>query len=322
MITYEQKLAHITNMVVNEFSEILTPIEGWIFIKLFWIENRKLKIRGTVEEIQAMLGAYNVDNEMVMKTLRVLKECGLISAKKSEDGVIVANTNLVNKPDLNQKLTIVDSLLSKQLIDAGYYGVIKNALLARNDKKKEKQLAPEVEIKTTKSVDVDFDKAKIVRKVNPDSAPELVKFYYRLMHDVFGGKYESPNLLKEAHQLKLEMQRHGDSAEDTRKFFAFILNGANEKGAFDRVSSMSLYSRLRPTAYQKLIVEKNSKYDKFLQYEEVKKSEDDIMTSVGEIYQICVKNGSLPDTIRTELLSAFDSEIVDEFLKGMGDDKK
>ena len=322
MITYEQKLSHTTNVVFSEFSELLGYLGCLVSLKLFWIENRKLKIRGTMPELIAMLdldGTVNEDG--LLRILRTIKECGLINAKKNEEGLVVISTNLVNKPDLEQKLAILENILAKGLATPPEGDIIRNSIISKNEKRKIREALPEPDVSKPKtSTDVDFDKPKAPRKVNPDSAPELVKFYYRLMHDVFGGRYESPNFLKEAHQLKLEMQKHGDSAEDTRKFFALILNGAKEKDAFDKVSSLSLYSRLRPAAYQKIIVEKNSKYDKFMKYEEVQKSDDDIMTSIGEIYELCVKNGTAMSEIKAQLVDAFTPELVDEFFKGLTND--
>jgi hypothetical protein len=323
MITYEQKLAHMTDVVMSSFSEILEPVGVYAALRLFWLENRKLKLRGTIEQFIEMLNIGQFDgitNESALMLLRTIKECGLINAKKSDDGMIVVSTNMVNKPDFEQKMAILESLNTKGLLTAGQYGEVKQELIANNEKRKIKEETVESVQETKTSNDIDFSKPKPPRKVNPDSAPELVKFYYRLMHDVFGGKYESPNFLKEAHQLKLEMQKHGDSAEDTRKFFAFILNGAKEKGAFDKVSSLSLYSRLRPTAYQKIIVEKNAKYDKFIKYEDVKKSDDDIMTSMKEIYDLYVKSGTQRDDIKIQLIDAFTPELVEEFFKGLPND--
>jgi hypothetical protein len=317
MITYEQKLSHMADVIFNDFSELLEPLGSYTFLRLLWIENRKLKIRGTLTEIRAMLEFTDIlnDNQM-LSILRTIKECGLISAKKSEDGIVSIGVNTVNRLDFQKKMDILDALATKELVTPAQYEDIKQELIAKNDKRKVKEASPAPE-PAKGSNDVDFSKPKAPRKVNPDSAPELVKFYYKLMHDVFGGKYESPNLLKEAHQLKLEMEKHGDSAENTRKFFAFILNGAKEKNMFDKVSSLSLYSRLRPTAYQRIIVEKNEKYDKFVKYEDVPKSDDDIMTSMREIYDMCVKNGTPKELVRTELEGAFTPELVEEFFKGL-----
>ena len=321
MITYEQKLSHMADVIFSGFPELLEPLGSYVYLRLLWLENRKLKIRGTIEQLMEMLNIdqyENISNENTLCILRTLKECGLINAKKSDDGTIVVSVNTVNKPDFNQKMAILESLVAKELVSAGQYGEIKTELLTNNEKRKVKDA--EAPSAPSPSNDVDFSKPKPPRKVNPDSAPELVNFYYRLMHEVFGGKYESPNLLKEAHQLKLEMEKHGDSAEDTRKFFALILNGAKEKNAFDKVSSMSLYSRLRPAAYQKIVVEKNVKYDKFMKYEDVKQSDDDIMTSIKEIYDLCAKNGTQKDEIKAQLVDAFTPELVEEFFKGRPND--
>lgn len=312
------------DVVFSEFTELLDTRGSYIFLKLFWLENRKLKIRGTSEEIISMLDLVDfIDEADLLNILRTIKECGLISAKKGEGGVIAVSINIVNKPDFAQKMSILDSLLTKQLVDQKKYEDIKRDIILRHEKKKTKEASiPTEQEKPKTSSDVDFEKPKPPRKVNPDSAPELVKFYYRLMHDIFGGQYESPNLLKEAHQLKLEMQKHNDSAEDTRKFFAFILNGAKEKDMFDKVSSMSLYSRLRPTAYQRIIVEKNVKYDKFMKYEDIKKSDEDLMVSMKEIYDLCVKNGTDPQDAKIQLAETFTPELAEEFFKGVLNDKK
>ena len=320
MITYEKKLAHMMDVVFGEYSELMDPYAMYVFFRLLWTENRKLKIRGTLEELLKML-ELDCEEKYLLEALRVIKECGLINAQKSETGVIVISVNTINKPDFEQKMTILKNMQAKEINPTADYKRIQQRLIEKNEKRKTREASIEVSSEEKKpSNDIDFSKPKAPRKVNPDSAPELVKFYYKLMHEIFGGKYESPNLLKEAHLLKLEMEKHGDSAEDTRKFFAFILNGAKEKGMFDKVSSLSLYSRLRPTAYQRIIVEKNNKYDKFMKYEEVKKTDDDIMTSIREIYDMSIKNGTSVEEIKTQLVEAFSAELVDEFFKGMNND--
>jgi hypothetical protein len=149
------------------------------------------------------------------------------------------------------------------------------------------------------------------------SMPSLVFYYYKVLSQVFGGNYSSYNIVVEASALKKIMKRTGDTPEQTKKMFEYIIKKAAQFNKFSEVASMRFYGNQRNSAHRALFggIPVNSPIAKPVVF-----SEDERLGKIKSLYKYYVeKQGLGSEDAIGKIREAYSGEILDKFLEGLNE---
>jgi hypothetical protein len=275
----------------SSYSIIMSSKLMGFYYRLMWLESHSGLSDFTLENI--LSDNTGMDENEIINSLKILKILDLIKTPRKLNKNIIKTIQPIklNKELIEKK---VDKLKEKGIIVD--VEVIKNKI---NEKFKDG-------IEFLKPEEFDFNKPS--KKINKDSYPELVRYYYKKLSEIFNGEYFCNNVIKEARNLKVLTMKTGDSPDETRKYINFILETAKSRNEFEKVVSMGLYPYQRNKAYDAIKV--NGIGDnKFAKNKNV--NDDDLLKNIKEVYDVYKQRNMKEEEIKTKLMEAFEKNLVE-----------
>lgn len=237
-------------------------------------------------------------------SLNHLSVCDLIERKKRNDSISFMYPKQLSKEDMM-------GLLDKCLVTRQVSEENKPAVLEYINMEEEKR----VRAHHFSAVAKPFTFEGEVRESK--SAPALVQHYYKTLNQIFGGNYSSYNVIREASALKKVMARTGDTPEQTKKMFEWIIKRAAQHNKFAEVSSMKFYGNQRNNAHRALFsgIPVNSPLAKPVIF-----SEDEKFGKIRSLYKYYVEDQGLGSNEAIEKIKeAYSGESLDKFLEGLNE---
>lgn len=305
----ETKVGAAWAVLYTDYANLIGHDAIGLYYHLIWLHERGLTRNITFDYIKSKLRASDEQLKLMLKKLAIfelVKRVGVEVDGVKDFEFVVKNPGYLGKAD---KIEFVNTMFAKNVIDEAEK---ESALQYINETSKEEHNDGDNVIVDEVAKDKDFNIR--TKQAGEDTFVGLVRFYYKHLGETFGGRYRSHNEQTEAAILKNVMAPNGDTADQTREMFQWIINKAKKHNKFESVSTMSWYADQRKNAYYHLYV-KGTGDKKFEETVDNTPESSKIMKNIKGVYDIYVaENMSHEDIVNTVLLKNFDENAVNEFL--------
>ena len=318
-MTSEQKATNIVNILSRDF----TPLIGLDGLGLYVFLTRLDATNLGKFKVEYLADNLNISEDEVICLLNKLRICNLIEYKISKNGEKY-NYLLPDFKSISQaeRLHCIDIMEEETWITSEQKKEIEMIINVQYIPKKsdaDKDGVAVIKKTRTKKAMYDVDLKKYIENRNPDSFPALVDNYYKILGKYFGSYYKSHNSVQEAKLLKDSMRDNNDNPEKVRQMFEHIISDAFSKGKIEYVSNIGRYIKLRPIAYYKIFVQKNSS-PKFAGPGKIDENLDVDIKYIKEMYDYFKENNYKKDIIIKDILiPQYGEKSVNKFLLTIGE---
>jgi predicted transcriptional regulator len=313
----ETKVGNAWPVLYTDYANLIGHDAIGFYYHLIWLHSRGLARNITFDYIKSKL---RIDDAYLIKTLKKLAIFDLVKRTGVENNGVkdfefeAKNPSYLSKV---QKIEMVNKMFAKNIIDEAEK---ESALKYISETSKDEHNDGQNSIIEEFAKEKDFSNGS--RQVGEDTFVGLVRFYYKYLGEVFGGKYKSHKEETDAAVLRNIMTPNGDTAEMTREFFKWIIDRAKKHNKFESVSSMSWYADQRKHAYYHLNIKQTG--DKKFEETVVDNTPevDKIMKNIKGVYSVYVsENMPHEEIVANILLKNFDEKAVEQFLETLDDSK-
>lgn len=301
-------------MVVNILSRDYVNLIGLDGIGLYVFLLRN-EITGTLGKFQISKLAvlFNLDSTIVVKMIKKLEKVKLLSYKNISDDQYSYKTLSISSLATESKAHYMDILFEEGLISDEEKKFIKYTIEAKHTHGISNELGEDNAFSNQTKVVRNVNLETKERKKNPDSAPELVKYYYKLLSQYFNLNCYSHNLVKEAKLIKNDMRTYNDSPDTIRKIFEQMVSEAKSKNQFEFVAHLGFYPKKRLNAYFNVI--NPSTKPKFITEARLDETKPINPEHIQEMFDYFKNKNIENDIIIKEILTAeFGLDAVQQFL--------
>jgi predicted transcriptional regulator len=306
----EQKSMMIVNILSRDYVNLI-GLEG-VGLYVFLMRNEITGNLG-VFEISRLAESLNLKEEFIVKILKKLNQVGVLEYKKKSGEKYSYKTLNISSLNSENKEHYLDRLFNENLVTAEERKSIQETINIKHTHGITNALGEDTVFnnagKAVKNVNLEAKE----RRKNPNSAPELVKYYYELLSKYFGIKCYSHNLIKEAKLIKNDMRTYNDNPDTIRKIFEQMISEAKGKNEIEFVSHLGFYPKKRLNAYFHVI--NPSVQPKFITEAEVDKTKPVNPEHIREMLEYFRKKNIENDIIVKDILiPQFGEDAIQEFL--------
>lgn len=312
----EQKAVNVINVLSRDYTNLI-GLEGiGMYIMLMRVESVKLGVL----DMEHLSFNSNMELERAATVIKKLHKCGLIELKSKGVKKYSVKTLEVKPISFTEKLFLVDEMFKEKLISyeekreasEKLNAIQNNYSPSHLQETEETEKAPRK--KRTRKPVADIDLLKIQRRRNPNSCPALVDDYYKVVSKYFGQYFISKNVVEEAHMLKENMRKFGDSPDTVRKLFEYVASQAKSRNDVEGVRKINYYLRSRDVAYFNVFTNPSMKSEMLGSKKEGTQGLVD-SKYIKEMYDYFKTKNYSDDIIRDNLESEFGKESVAVFLQ-------
>jgi hypothetical protein len=306
----ETKVVRSFNILYTDYAFMMGHASIGFYYNLMWLDSRSLGKPLTLDYIKSKIKLSEDEIKLLIQRLLCLS---LLSKKRVENGEDKDWEFVPIVPDYlskDEKIEAVEKMFKKMLIKENEkYALIEYI----NDNIKDNT---EITVEHVDHITKDKDFNEPAKEVGEDTYLGLVHYYYRELSRVFGGRWVSRADKKEAANLKICMDKNGDSPEVTRQCFDWVIARAKKHGLFEKVSSMGLYPEFRKHAIYHLYIKQtgDSKFEETSSTITIEEDQQRAVDNMSGLYDLYVADGLNQETIIAKFKEAFADQHIEAFL--------
>lgn len=307
-MTFNEKILLAIQLVHQDYSKIITPTAGAVYLKLLLLNKSLLDSRDSKNtpsiSFDQITSSMNISIEEAVAAVKLLDTFGFVSMLSRKPAVYVNNPRELS---YEESISLIEILVENGIIKQDQKQIHIDAIripvqkVSEQPKPKRVMLGP---------ISYDFSNADSlpvkIKKYTTSDATAVVDHYYEKLSKTFGGKYASPAKVRETAVIKAHMNKFDDSPEITIKMLDYMIEKAKNIENFDRVKNMSGYGWKRNEIFQKIF-----------NNVAVSPTQVNKMDNVKTLYRIYTDDGMAHTEAINELRMAFGDELIKQFEDGL-----